>query len=121
MEHTREGGGFVLVGDFIYGGHGHNNGFPICIEFLTGKVRWGGDIRPEGATGSAAVAYADGRLYFRYQNGVMKLFDASPEGFKETGSFKIPGVRAPSWSHPVIYQGKLYLREQDTLLCYDIR
>jgi outer membrane protein assembly factor BamB len=114
-------GGFVLVGDFIYSGHGHNNGFPICIEFLTGKVRWGGDIRPEGATGSAAVAYADGRLYFRYQNGVMKLFDASPEGFKETGSFKIPGVRAPSWSHPVIYQGKLYLREQDTLFCYDIR
>jgi outer membrane protein assembly factor BamB len=113
-------GGFVLVGDFLYAGHGHSNGFPICLEFLTGKVRWGGDIRPEGATGSAAVAYADGRLYFRYQNGVMKLFDASPEGFKERGSFHIPGVRAPSWSHPVIYQGKLYLREQDTLLCYDI-
>jgi outer membrane protein assembly factor BamB len=51
----------------------------------------------------------------------MKLFEASPEGFKETGSFKIPGVRAPSWSHPVIYQGKMYLREQDALLCYDIR
>ena len=114
-------GGFVLVGDFLYGGHGHSNGFPICIEFLTGRVRWGGDIRPEGATGSAAVAYADGHLYFRYQNGVMKLFEASPEGFKETGSFKIPGVRLPSWSHPVIHQGKLYLREQDKLLCYDIR
>ena len=114
-------GGFVLVGDFLYAGHGHNNGFPICIEFLTGKVRWGGDIRPEGATGSAAVAYADGHLYFRYQNGVMKLFDASPEGFKETGSFQIPNVRKPSWSHPVIFGGKLYLREQDTLLCYDVR
>lgn len=113
-------GGFVLVGDYLYAGHGHNNGFPICIEFLTGKVRWGGDIRPEGATGSAAVAYADGHLYFRYQNGVMKLFEASPEGFKETGSFQIPNVRKPSWSHPVIYAGKLYLREQDTLLCYDI-
>jgi outer membrane protein assembly factor BamB len=114
-------GGFVLVGDFLYSGHGHNNGFPICLEFLTGKVRWGGNIRPDGATGSAAVAYADGRLYFRYQNGVMKLFDASPEGFKEEGSFKIPGVRAPSWSHPVIYQGKMYLREQDQLYCYDVR
>ena len=113
-------GGFVLVGDFLYAGHGHNNGFPICIEFLTGKVRWGGDIRPEGATGSAAVAYADGHLYFRYQNGVMKLFEASPEGFKETGSFHIPGARRPSWSHPVIHDRKLYLREQDALLCYDI-
>src|SRR5258708_5543671 len=96
-------GGFVLVGDYIYAGHGHSNGFPICIEFLTGKVRWGGKIRAEGATGSAAVGYADGNLYFRYQNGVMKLIEASPEGFKEKGSFKIPGVQGPSWSHPVIH------------------
>ena len=114
-------GGFILLGDFLYAGHGHNNGLPICIEFLTGKVRWGGNARVEGATGSAAVAYADGRLYFRYQNGMMKLFEASPEGFKETGSFKIPDVKLPSWSHPVISGGKLYLREQDTLLCYTIQ
>ena len=111
----------MLAGDFIYGGQGQSNGFPIAIEFLTGKVRWGGDIRPEGATGSAAVAYADQHLYFRYQNGVMKLIEASPKGYKETGSFHIPGVRHPSWSHPVIHDGKLYLREQDTLLCYRIR
>jgi outer membrane protein assembly factor BamB len=114
-------GGFVLLGDYLYAGHGHNNGFPICIEFMTGKVRWGGNIRPEGATGSAAVAYADGHLYFRYQNGVMKLIEASPEGYKETGSFKIPEVRKPSWSHPVINNGKLYLREQDNLYVYNIR
>jgi outer membrane protein assembly factor BamB len=113
-------GGFVLIGDYLYAGHGHNNGFPICLEFATGKVRWGGNVRAEGGTGSAAVLYADGRLYFRYQNGVMKLFDASPEGLKESGSFKIPGVRKPSWSHPVIHRGKLYLREQDQLLVYDI-
>ncbi len=113
-------GGFVLVGDFLYAGHGHGNGFPICIEFLTGKVRWGGNFRAEGGTGSAAVAYADGHLYFRYENGAMKLFQASPEGFKETGTFKIPGVRNPSWSHPVIFGGKLYLREQDSLLCYNV-
>jgi outer membrane protein assembly factor BamB len=114
-------GGFILLGDFLYAGHGHNNGFPICIEFLTGKVRWGGNVRPEGATGSAAVAYADGHLYFRYQNGVMKLMEASPEGYKETGSFRIPGVSKPSWSHPVVLGGKLYLREQDSLLCYRLQ
>ena len=77
--------------------------------------------RREGATGSAAVAYADGHLYFRYQNGVMKLIEASPEGYRETGSFTIPGVRKPSWSHPVIHGGKLYLREQDKLLVCDLR
>lgn len=114
-------GGVVLIGDYLYGGHGQNNGFPTCIEFLTGKIRWGGNIRPEGTSGSAAVAYADGHLYFRYENGVMKLFEASPEGLKETGSFQIPGVRKPSWSHPVIHDGKLFLREQDALLCYQIR
>jgi outer membrane protein assembly factor BamB len=51
----------------------------------------------------------------------MKLIEASPEGYKETGSFHIPGVRQPSWSHPVIHGGKLYLREQDTLFCYKLR
>lgn len=114
-------GGFVLVGDYIYGGQGHNNGFPICLEFATGRVRWGGNFRPEGTSGSAAVAYADGHLYFRYQNGVIKLIEAAPEGYKETGSFRIPGARLPSWSHPVILDGKLYLREQDALLCYNVR
>jgi outer membrane protein assembly factor BamB len=114
-------GGFVLLGDYIYGGQGHNNGFPICLEFMSGKVKWGGDIRPEGSSGSAAVAYADGHLYFRYQNGVIKLIEASPDGYKETGSFRIPGVHLPSWSHPVILDGKLYLREQDKLYCYNVK
>ena len=114
-------GGFILIGDYLYGGQGHNNGFPICIEFLTGRVKWGGDIRPEGSSGSAAVAYADGHLYFRYQNGMMKLIEASPDGYKETGGFRMPGVQLPSWSHPVILDGKLYLREQDTLFCYNVR
>ncbi len=113
-------GGLVLVGNHVYGGHGHKAGFPICVEFTTGKVAWGGNIRNEG-TGSAAVLYADGSLYFRYQNGVMLVVQATPEGYRERGSLTIPDVRAPSWSHPVIVGGKLYLREQDTLYCYDVR
>lgn len=112
-------GGFVLVGDYLYGGHGHNKGFPICIEFATGKVAWGGDIRNGGA-GSAAVTYADGNLYFRYQNGTMKLIEASPAGYKEKGSFEIPGANL-SWSHPVVIGGKLYLREQNNLYAYNVK
>ena len=76
-------GGLVLVGQHMYAGHGHNRGVPICLEFATGKVAWGGDIRNAG-TGSAAVTFADGRLYFRYQNGVMMLIDASPTAYTET-------------------------------------
>ncbi len=113
-------GGMVLVGNHVYSGNGQSKGFPICIEFTTGKVAWGGDIRNAG-TGSAAVVYADGNLYYRYQNGVVLLVQATPEGYHEKGSFTIPGVEKPSWSHPVVVGGKLYLREQDTLYVYDVR
>jgi outer membrane protein assembly factor BamB len=113
-------GGMVLLGDYIYAGHGHSRGFPICVELLTGKIRWGGNIR-NGGTGSAAVVYADGRLYFRYQNGTIKLIEASSQGYRERGSFDLPDVRKPSWSHPVVAGGKLFLREQDTLYCYNLR
>jgi outer membrane protein assembly factor BamB len=113
-------GGMVLVGNHVYGGNGQSRGFPTSIEFTTGKLAWGGDIRNEG-TGSAAVAYADGHLYFRYQNGVVMLIQATPDGYREKGSFTIPDVVKPSWSHPVIVGGRLYLREQDTLYVYDVR
>jgi outer membrane protein assembly factor BamB len=113
-------GGFVLVGDYIYGGHGHNKGFPICLELATGKVVWGGDTRNAG-TGSAAVVYADGNLYFRYQNGLVVLIEATPSGYVEKGSFSIPDVANPSWPHPVVVGGRLYLREQDSLYVYDVK
>ncbi len=113
-------GGMVLVGNHVYGGNGQSKGFPTCFEFVTGKLAWGGDIRNAG-TGSAAVVYADGHLYFRYQNGVVILIQATPEGYREKGSFTIPDVVKPSWSHPVIVGGRLYLREQDMLYVYDVR
>lgn len=113
-------GGLVLVGAHLYAGQGHNKGFPICVELESGKVAWGGDIRNAG-TGSAAVVYADRRLYFRYQNGVIILMDASPSGYKEQGTLEIPEVTRPSWAHLAISEGRLYVREQDNLYSYDLR
>jgi outer membrane protein assembly factor BamB len=113
-------GGFVLVGNHLYAGHGHNKGFPICLDFVTGKVAWGGNIRNAGS-GSAAVLYADGRLYYRYQNGVVLLIEATPEGYREKGSFTVPDVKNPSWSHLVVSDGRLYVREQGALYCHDVR
>ena len=72
-------------------------------------------------TGSAAVIAADGKLYFRYQNGMVVLIDATPAGYKESGSFQIPNPFHLSWPHPVIAGGRLYLREQDNLYCYNIQ
>jgi outer membrane protein assembly factor BamB len=112
-------GGMVLVGDYLYAGHGHKAGAPICVELKTGKIAW--KERRSPGDGSAGVVYADGDLYFRYQDGTMALIEATPEAFKEKGSFQIPHVDSPSWPHPVVAGGKLYLREQDWLMCYDVK
>ena len=112
-------GGMVLSGNHIYCGHGHNNGFPLCLELKTGKVAWKAGRGP--GSGSAAIVEADGHIYFRYENGVMALIEANPREYRLKGSFQIPNSSPPSWSHPVVAGGKLYLREQDALLCYDLR
>lgn len=112
-------GGMVMVDDYIYLGHGSNNGIPTCLNWKENKIVWGRKRGP--GEGSAALTYADGQLYFRYQNGLMALMSASPEGLKINGKFKIPDVKEPSWPHPTIILGKLFLREQDTLLCYDVK
>jgi outer membrane protein assembly factor BamB len=112
-------GGMILLGDHIYSGHGHNQGFPLCVELNSGKTIWG----PErgAGDGSAAIVYADGHLYFRYENGTMALIEATPKEYRLKSSFKLASIKGRSWPHPVISEGKLYLRDQDVLMCYDIR
>ncbi len=112
-------GGMVRIGDYIYAGKGHNNGFPVCLEWKTGKVVWEKERGP--GKESAAVIAADGELYFRYQDGIMALIDATPAGYAEKGTFKLATVNGQSWPHPVIHAGRLFIRDQDALLCYDLR
>ena len=111
-------GGIVLVGNYLYG-DSDDQGIPFCAELLTGEVKW--KARGSGRN-SACVAAADGHVYFRYADGTMTLVKASPDALEEVGSFKVPGSGdRPSWSHPVIVDGKLYLRESDAILCYELR
>jgi outer membrane protein assembly factor BamB len=111
-------GGVVLVGDYLYGGKGDSN-LAFCADLKTGKVKW--STRGSG-TGSTSITAADGNLYVHYANGVMALVPANPEAYKETSSFKIPqSGKRPGWSHPVVADGKLFIREQDYLFCYDIK
>ncbi len=111
-------GGLILLDGTVYTGTGHNKGFPIAANLTDGKILWG-PIRNDGRD-SSAIAYADGRLYFRFADGRMYLIEATPEGYREHGTFMIPEVEKQSWSLQVIANGKLYLREQDNLFCYDI-
>jgi len=111
-------GGVILIGDYLYGDSG-DSGTPFCANMETGEVLW--KSRGSGKK-SACVAAADGHLYFRYQNGTMTLVKANPESFEEVGSFTEPGSgERPSWAHPVIAHGKLYLRGDDTLHCYSLK
>lgn len=111
-------GGVVLVGDHLYG-DSDDQGIPFCADLMTGKIAW--KSRGSGRN-SASIAAADGHLYIRYSNGTMTLVEASPKEFKEVGSFKVPGSgERPSWAHPVIADGKLFLREGDKILCYSLR
>ena len=113
-------GGVLLIGDHLYLGNGHNNGFPTCVEMKTGKIVWGGEKRGPGS-GSAAVTFYDGNLIFRYQSGEVALVQATPQEYRLKGKFTPEHVEGPSWAHPVVAGGRLYLREQDKLMCYDLR
>lgn len=111
-------GGVVQVENYIFGGHGSNNGLPTCIELDTGNIVW---KRRGPGTGSAATTFADGRLYFRYQDGLVALLEASTKRFKLLGTLQIPGAGGDSWAHPVVANGRLFLREKDDLFVYDIQ
>src|SRR5262249_10513099 len=95
------------------------NGFPVCVDMVKGDVKWGGQVRGPGS-GSAAVTCVDGHLIFRYQSGEVALIEATPAEYRLKGSFKPQVQIRESWSHPVVNDGKLYLREQNTLMCYDL-
>jgi outer membrane protein assembly factor BamB len=118
VELSNKHGGVVLVGDYLYG-DSEDRGIVWCAELLTGKVLW--KSRGTGHDSASLVA-ADEHLYIHYADGTMTLVKASPTSFEEVSHFEVPGSgERPSWSHPVILDGKLYVREGDAILCYDVR
>lgn len=111
-------GGVVLVGGYLYG-DSEDRGTPYCADLMTGEVKW--KSRGSGKK-SASVTAADGNLIFRFSDGTVALVPASPEAYQEQSSFKVPGSgERPSWAHPVVVGGNLYLREGDKIFCYDVK
>jgi outer membrane protein assembly factor BamB len=110
-------GGVVRVGDHLYG-YSDGKGW-TCQEFKTGNSVWA-----EKKLDKGAISYADGHLYLRSERGkgTVMLIEATPKGFTEKGQFDQPNrTEQQSWPHPVIANGRLYIRDQDTLLCYDVK
>jgi outer membrane protein assembly factor BamB len=115
-------GGMILLDGYLYGANGGNSGGALaCLDFKTGKVMW--DQRQSaGRRAKGSLALADGRLYYRMEDGTVVLIEPSPQEYIERGRFEQPDRRTPpAWAHPVIANGKLYIRDQDVLFCYDIK
>ncbi len=114
-------GGVIRIGDFLYG---HSKGGWTCMNFADGTVKW----VEKGAFGKGAVTSADGMLYcLDEKTGNVALVEASPAAWSEKGRFKLDPqttTRNPKgaiWTHPVIANGKLYLRDQNYVYCYDVK
>jgi outer membrane protein assembly factor BamB len=106
-------GGVVLVDGYLYG---FSDLILTCLEFSTGNVMW-----RDRSVGKGSVTYADGHLYIQGEDNMVGLAEATSAGYREKGRFGIPDKGQKSWAHPVISDGRLYVRNQDTLLVYDIK
>jgi outer membrane protein assembly factor BamB len=109
-------GGMVIVGDFLYGCS--DPGFLICLDVDSGQEKW-----RSRNPGKGSIAYADGYLIVRNEKGPVTLVAANPERYEQIAQFETPqNLRSqrPQWAYPVVADGKLFLRDQDVLLVYDL-
>ena len=106
-------GGVVLSNGYLYG---FDDSILTCIDFATGKRMW-----RDRSVGKGSLILADGDLYLFGENNVVGLAAASPGGYQEKGRFTIADKGRPSWAHPVVSGGRLYIRNQDVLMAYDVK
>ena len=103
----------VLIGDYLYG---FSSAILTAIRFDTGEIAW-----RDRSVGKGSLVFADGNLYCFSENGIVGLVEATPTGYKEKGRFRIAQGNLPTWTHPVVVGGRLYIRDQDTIYAYDVR
>jgi outer membrane protein assembly factor BamB len=106
-------GGIVKFADHLYG---FGEGSLICMDFRTGKIAW-----QARSVGKGSLVVADGMLVMLGEGHEVALAEATPEAYRELGRFRIDGHGNPSWAHPVVAAGRLYLRDQQTLTAYALK
>lgn len=116
-------GGVILQDGALFGANGGNGGgYLACLDFKTGDVLWNERDSDKRRVTKGSVAFADGRIYYRTEVGPIVLIEPSRKEYLERGRFDQPDrTGKPAWAHPVIANGKLYIRDQDTLYCYDVK
>ena len=103
----------VLVGDHLYG---FSDAILMAMKFDSGQVAW-----RDRSVGKGSVVFADDRLYLYSEQGVVGLAEANPGGYREHGRFQVSAGSLPTWSHPIVANGKLFIREQDNIYAFDVR
>ena len=116
-------GGMIVLDGCLYGANGGNEGgHLLCLDFKTGNVLWDGRDVPNRPAPKGSLALADGRFYYRTEKGTVLLIEPNPKEYVERGRFEQPDrTNPPAWAHPVVANGKLYIRDQETLFCYDVK
>ncbi|EAQ80626.1 outer membrane protein assembly factor BamB family protein [Blastopirellula marina] len=111
-------GGMIVYDGCLYGGNGGNGGgFLVCLDFATGDILW-----RERDAQKGSLTMAGERLYLRTEDGAVVLIEPNREKYIERGRFQQPDrSESPAWAHPVIANGKLYIRDHDVLFCYDVK
>jgi len=106
-------GGYIIDNGCVYGNHGDRW---VCLDLRTGAPKWA-----ERGVGKGSLCWADGMLYlFSERGGQAALATCSPAGLEIKGKVKVDG-EGPSWAHPVVIGGRLYLRYDTTLYCFDVK
>ncbi|HKB01991.1 MAG TPA: PQQ-binding-like beta-propeller repeat protein [Gemmataceae bacterium] len=127
---TNHHGGVIRVDEYVYG-HSDRGGW-VCLPFLKADNRDGPEPVSSWRFDKGSAVYADGSLYCLAEStggqpGTVAKVTPSPDQWKEEGRFTLPKKderRSPSggvWAHPVVSHGKLFLRDQNYLFCYDIK
>lgn len=116
-------GGVILHKGALFGANGGNGGgYLACLDFKSGEVLWNERDSDKRRVTKGSVAFADGRIYYRTEEGPVVLIEPSRKEYLERGRFTQPDrTDKPAWAHPVVANGKLYIRDQDTLFCYDVK
>ena len=101
---------------YLYGFHGRQEYSPSfrAVDLRTGEVKW--DV---ARFGGGTVTLAGDRLVIVREAGELLIADASPQAFTPIARARILSsvVRA----YPALSDGRLYVRDEDTLICLDLR